>query len=120
LSSPVLLVVSAFERSPDEVVQVAGIATAEIALSHASTVGIVANRAADDQLTTLPDALAGFGVPVWALPETPLLSAPVIGDLMAALDGELLLGDEALLGREAERMLVCGMNAEHVLERLRD
>ena len=42
------------------------------------------------------------------------------GDLMTALDGELLLGDAVLLAREVEHMLVCGMNAEHVLERLRD
>ena len=53
-------------------------------------------------------------------PEIPLLSAPIVGDLMTALDGKLLLGDEFLLGREAEHMLVGGMNTEHVLERLRD
>ena len=65
------------------------------------------------------ERLAGLGH-VWALPEIPLLSAPIVGDLMTALDGELLLGDESLLGREAEHMLVGGMNTEHVLERLRD
>ena len=57
---------------------------------------------------------------MWALPEIPLLSALIVGDLMTALDGKLLLGDEFLLGREAEHMLVGGMNTEHVLERLRD
>jgi phosphate acetyltransferase len=120
LGSPVLLVVSAHGRSPDEVGQLADIATAEIAQSHASTVGIVANRCAPDRLDAVRDLVAERGLPVWALPEIPLLSAPTLSDLMAALDGELLLGDDARLGREAEHTLVCAMSAEHVLERLGD
>ena len=120
LGAPVLLVVSGFGRSPDDVVQVADIATAEIAQSHATTVGVLANRCDADQLDAVLERLAELGRPVWALPEIPLLSAPIVGDLMTALDGKLLLGDEFLLGREAEHMLVGGMNTEHVLERLRD
>jgi phosphate acetyltransferase len=120
LGAPVLLVVSAFGRTPAEVEQLADIATAEITQSHATTIGLLANRCDPDQLGPMRDRLAQLGLPVWALPEVPLLSAPVVGDLMEALDGELLLGDEALLDREAEHTLVCGMNAEHVLERLRD
>jgi phosphate acetyltransferase len=120
LGAPVLLVVSAFGRPPDDVVQVAEIATAEIAQSHATTVGVLANRCDPGRLDAVRQGLGGLGLPVWALPEIPLLSAPIVGDIMAALDGELLLGDEALLGREAEHMLVGGMNIEHVLERLRD
>ena len=49
-----------------------------------------------------------------------MLSAPLVADLMTALDGEMLFGDEAMLNREAEHMLVCAMNVEHVLERLLD
>jgi phosphate acetyltransferase len=120
LGAPVLLVVSAFGRTPAEVEQLADIATAEITQSHATTIGLLANRCDPDQLGPMRDRLAQLGLPVWALPEVPLLSAPVVADLMEALDGELLLGDEALLDREAEHTLVCGMNAEHVLERLRD
>lgn len=120
LGAPVLLVVSAFKRTPEAVVQLAELSIAEIAQGHATTIGIVANRCDPAELGAVRERLAELGLPTWALPETPLLSAPIVGDLMAALDGELVLGDEALLGREAEQMLVCGMNAEHVLERLRD
>jgi phosphate acetyltransferase len=120
LGAPVLLVVSAFERTPDEVEQIADVAIAEITQSHAATIGILANRCAADQLDPMRDHLARLGLPTWALPETPLLSAPIVADLMTALDGELLLGDPALLGREVEHTLVCGMSTEHVLERVRD
>jgi phosphate acetyltransferase len=99
---------------------VAEIGVAEIAHSHATTVGVVANRCDPDQVEAVCDRLEVLGLPVWALPEAPLLSAPTVGAIMAALDGELVLGDAELLAREVEHTLVCGMNAEHVLERLRD
>jgi phosphate acetyltransferase len=120
LGAPVLLVVSGVGRTPDEVRQIAEIAIAELAQSHATTIGILANRCDPDELDAVRTRLDGLGIPRWALPETPLLSAPIVVDLMRALDGELLLRDEVLLGREAEHMLVCGLNTEHVLERLLD
>ncbi|GAA4287727.1 phosphate acetyltransferase [Georgenia daeguensis] len=120
LGAPVLLVVSALGRSADEVAQVAELAIAEIAQEHATTVGVLANRCDPDQLDAVRERLAREGLPAWALPEVPLLSAPVVRDLMTALGGELVLGDESLLDREAEHMLVSGMNTEHILERLRE
>ena len=120
LGAPVLLVVSGFGRTPDDVSQLVEIATAELAHSHATTVGIHRQPLRSATARRGPRTLSEFGLPTWALPETPLLSAPLVADLMTALDGEMLFGDEAMLNREAERMLVCGMNVEHVLERLLD
>ncbi|HET6951571.1 MAG TPA: phosphate acetyltransferase [Acidimicrobiales bacterium] len=120
LGAPVLLVVSGLGRTPEEIELVADMATAEIAQGHATTLAIVANRCDPDRVDAVRDRLAGRGVPRWAIPEVPLLSAPVMGDLVSVLGGELLLGDGALLAREVEHTLVCAMNAEHVLERLRD
>ncbi|HLT70446.1 MAG TPA: phosphate acetyltransferase, partial [Acidimicrobiales bacterium] len=120
LGAPVLLVVNGFERTPAQVEQLAEIAIAEIRQSHATTVGVVANRCDPDRLDAVRQQLAGLGLPVWALPEVPLLSAPSVRDLVGALDGDLLLGDDEMLDREAEDALVCGMTTDHVLERLRD
>ena len=120
LGAPVLLVVNGFERTPEQVEQLAEIAIAEIRQSHATTVGVVANRCDPDRLDAVRQRLAGLELPVWALPEVPLLSAPSVRDLVRALDGELLVGDDEMLDREAEDALVCGMSTEHVLERLRD
>jgi phosphate acetyltransferase len=120
LGAPVLLVVSAHERTPHDVAHLVEVAGAELRQAHATTIGVVANRCDPDALPAIEERLAQFELPTWALPEVPLLGAPLISDLMVALDGELLFGDEAMLRREAEEMLVCGMNAEHVLERLED
>ncbi len=118
LGAPVLLVVSALDRDADDVAHLVDVATAELEQAHATTVGVVANRCSPERLAEVRARLDDLAVPAWALPEIPLLSAPLVTDLMAALDGELLFGDAAMLHREAEHMLVCGMNAEHVLERL--
>ena len=123
IGAPVLLVVSAFGQSPDEVVQLVDIADAELRQEHATEVGVVANRCDPERLDAVRTRLAGLDLPTWALPETPLLTAPLVSELMAALGGELVFGDEdlgATLHRDAEHMLVCGMSVEHVLTRLRD
>lgn len=118
LAAPVLIVVSSRGRTADEIHQVAEMAISEIGQSHASMMGIVANRCDPAQLDAIRTRLTEFGLPAWAVPEVPLLSAPAVRDVAHALDAEFLLGDPALLAREAESMLVCGMNTEHVLEQL--
>ncbi len=120
LSAPVLLVVGAQNRTAMEVTQVVELAMTELREEHAATVGIVANRCDPSQLDAVHQRLSALGLPAWALPEIPLLSAPTVGDLTTALDGSLLYGDAALLAREAEHMLVCAMNVEHILQRLED
>ena len=52
------------------------------------------------------------------LPEEPLLDAPTVADLQRAVDGTSISGDQELLNREVMDVLVAGMTAEHVLERL--
>ena len=54
------------------------------------------------------------------LPDEPLLSAPTVAELQRAVDGTLVSGDTELVEREAMGVLVAGMTADHVLERLRD
>ena len=52
------------------------------------------------------------------LPEEPLLVAPTVAELAAAIDGVLVHGDPSLMSREVQDMMAAGMTAEHVLERL--
>ena len=120
LGAPVVLAVRARGRTPAEVAQVVEVCLAEVSAQHAHTAAIVANRCDPAQLTAVSTELARFEPKSYVLPEEPLLVAPSVADLQRAVGGELIKGDQALLGREALGVLVAGMTAEHVLERLRD
>ncbi|MEU4842594.1 phosphate acetyltransferase [Nocardia testacea] len=120
LGAPVLLVVRGAQRSAEEVEQLVELCTAELKSEHAQLVAVVANRCAPGELEAVRDALAPFGVPSWSLPEVPLLIAPTMAELCEALDGEMYSGDPELLDREALGVMVGGMTAEHILERLFD
>jgi phosphate acetyltransferase len=121
LGAPVVLAVRAANRTPDEVAHVVELCLAEIAGQHGHTAAVVANRCAPEELDAVAAALKGIsadGVKCYVLPEEPLLIAPSVGELLHAVRGTLISGDENLLTREAMGVLVAGMTAEHVLERL--
>ncbi|SBS75239.1 Phosphate acetyltransferase [uncultured Mycobacterium sp.] len=118
LGAPVLLSVRARDRTPAEVAQVIELCLAELAAQHAHTAAVVANRADPAQLDAVAKACANLGPRVYVIPEEPLLVAPTVADLSAAVDGVLVHGDSSLLGREVLGVLVAGMTAEHCLERL--
>ncbi len=120
LEAPVVLVVHARDRTPAEVAHMVDVCLAEIGAQHAHTAAIVANRSEPDEVGELANELARFGPKSYVLPEEPFLGAPSVGDLQRAVGGTLIKGDEALLGREALGVMVAGMTAEHVLERLRE
>lgn len=120
LGAPVVLAVKGKDRTPAEVAHVAEVCLAELAAQHAHTAAVVANRCEPDQLTAVAAALADLGPKSYVLPEEPLLVAPSVAELRDAVGGELTGGDEESLIREAMSVLVAGMTAEHVLERLRD
>ncbi|WP_179273910.1 phosphate acetyltransferase [Rhodococcoides fascians] len=118
LGAPVLLALRGSDRTPDEIAQLAALCQAELRQHHAHLAAIVANRCDPDQLDAVTDALASVDVPAWSLPEIPLLVAPTMAELLDAVDGTLYSGDSSLLQREAMRVMVGGMTAEHILERL--
>jgi phosphate acetyltransferase len=121
LGAPIVLAVRAADRTPDDVAHVVELCLAEIAGQHAHTAAVVANRCAPAELAAVATALersAHDGVKTYVLPEEPLLIAPSVAELRDAVDGTVISGDDDLLSREALGVLVAGMTAEHVLERL--
>jgi phosphate acetyltransferase len=81
-------------------------------------VAVVANRCRSDDLAADAEAVSSAKAPGYALPDEPLLTAPTVGELMAAVDGELVAGDRELLHRESGGLLVAGMTLPNVLDRL--
>ncbi|MGC5615696.1 phosphate acetyltransferase [Georgenia sp. Z1491] len=120
LGAPVLLVVRGLGRSVDEIRQVVGVGTNEITQGHATTVGVVVNRCEADRVEEVRAALKDEPLDTGVLPEIPVLSAPTVDEVREALGGRLYMGEPDLLSREAEHILVTGMNAEHIIERLRE
>ena len=123
LGAPVVLAVRAKDRTPEEVAHVVELCLAEIAGQHAHTAAVVANRCDPEQLDAVSAALAKVEpktLKSYVLPEEPLLVAPSVAELRDAVHGTLISGDDDLLSREATGLLVAGMTAEHVLERIHD
>ncbi|MBS1696272.1 MAG: phosphate acetyltransferase [Actinobacteria bacterium] len=118
LGAPVVLTVRAKDRTPGEIVQVVELCLAELALQHAHTAAVVANRCDPDRMAAVTEALRGFKPTCYVLPDEPLLFAPSVADLQRAVGGSVLSGDPELFTREVTGVLVAGMTAEHVLERL--
>jgi phosphate acetyltransferase len=118
LGAPVLLSVRARRRTPAEVTQMIELCLAELAHQHAYTVAVVANRCNPAEMPSVAAALERFEPKTFVLPEEPLLVAPTVADLRLAVDGTMVSGDDTLLDREVMAVLVAGMTAEHVLERL--
>ncbi|WP_372593254.1 phosphate acetyltransferase [Actinotalea sp.] len=119
LGAPVLLVVRGAGRKPDEVRSMAEVAVSELRAQHAEVLGVVANRCPSQSLLAMRAAL-GYDLPAWAVPDDRLLDAPTVGALMEAVGGRLMVGDEALLQREALDVMVGAMSIEHLLEKLTD
>ena len=120
LGAPVVLSVRAFDRTPDEIAAVVELCLVELTAQHAHTAAVVANRCDPAQMAAVAQACRNLGPRVYVIPEEPLLVAPTVAELCAAVDGTLVHGDETLLAREVMDVMVAGMTAEHVLERLRE
>jgi phosphate acetyltransferase len=119
LGSPVVLVVHGRERTPEQIRTAAASAIAELRAHHAQTVAVIANRVDHVAVEAIRNELAKLGdVVTAAIPESPLLSAPTFRALVEAADGELALGSEAWMDREALSVIVAAMSLPHVLDRL--
>jgi phosphate acetyltransferase len=119
LGSPVVLVVHGRERSPEQIRAAAHSAMVELRANHAQTVAVIANRVDHDATDAVRQALADLeDVVTAAIPENPLLSAPTFRALVEAADGELVLGSQTWMDREALGVIVAAMSLPHVLDRL--
>ena len=118
LGAPVLLAVRAKGRSAEQVAHLVEVCLTELDAQHAHTAAVVANRCEPSELSAVAEALRGLGRKSYVVPDEPLLVAPTVADLQTAVNGTLVSGDTALMGREVMGVVVAGMTADHVLDRL--
>ncbi|BBY12305.1 phosphate acetyltransferase [Mycobacterium marseillense] len=124
LGAPLLLTVSGKGRTAGEVADVVKVCLAELDAQHAHTAAVVANRCEPAELDAirkkLDEALRPSALRSYVLPDEPLLSAPTVAELQNAVRGTPVSGEESLREREVTGVMVAGMTADHVLERMRD
>jgi phosphate acetyltransferase len=118
LGAPVLLAVRAKGRNAEQVAHLVEVCLAELDAGHAHTAAVVANRCEPSELSAVAEALRAPGRKSYVVPDEPLLVAPTVADLQTAVNATLVSGDTALMGREVMGVVVAGMTADHVLERL--
>ena len=120
LGSRMILVAPGLDRQPEEFVTSAEISVSAAREQHAHVAGVLANQVRPDRLTATRDRLAECfpALATQVLPETPLLRAPTVRDLVAACEGRLVHGDPDLLDRESLGFVVAAMTMPHVLDRL--
>ncbi len=118
LGAPTVLVVSGRNRTPEQVHDVAEIAHNEMSANHAQVVAVVANRCDPATLDGIHEELRRCSMPIWAIPEDPLLFAPTLRELADSVGATVVGGDEELLSREVLDVLVGAMSVEHLLDRL--
>ena len=120
LGAPVVLAVKAKDRTPAEVAQVVELCLVEIAGQHAHTAAVVANRCDPAQMAAVAEALKASRRSPTCCPRSRCWSRPRWATCSDAVEGTVVSGDPELLTREVMGVLVAGMTAEHVLERLTD
>ncbi len=121
LGSPVVLVVSGRNRTPEEVLLAVDLARGELAVAHAHAVAVIANRVNAADVETVRRLLAADGeIGLGAIPEIPMLIAPTIRALLKACHGTLSQGNPDWLDRESLGFVVAAMSLPNVLIRLED
>lgn len=116
LAAPILLVVTGTNRNAAEIAAAAALARTEALSAHATVCGVIANRVDPAQMR----AVAALDADVWALPETPTLTAPTVGEQAEAVSARLLFGDREQLGRTSSELLVAAMTLPNMLDHLVD
>ena len=126
LGAPVVLVLGgrvgdrAEARTPDALRQLTEVSIGELDHEHATLLAVIANRVDPARLEEAGAVIRGAapGIPVWTIPEDPVLVAPTMRSIMEATEGTLLKGDPELLSREALGVVVAAMGMNNVLPRL--
>ena len=122
IGATMVLVVPGNQRPPRETALAASLAVTEAKAHHALITAVVANRVDDEDIEGVRAELTAqlAGIQSYAVPDSEVLKAPTVGDLMNACRGTLWRGREDFLGRETTGVVVAAMQMPHVLEHLYD
>ncbi|OFI37272.1 phosphate acetyltransferase [Arthrobacter sp. SW1] len=120
LGCPVVAVLGAGHRTPEEVAGAVDVARREIAAAHGDLLAVIVNRAtAEDREAVAAAIRPGARGPVYVLPELPEVSRPTTGEISGALGLRQLAGG-ADMEREVRGVKVAAMNVANFIGLLAD
>ena len=123
LGCPLLTVVSGEGKTAEDVVAATKVTREAFQDKGCTILATVVNRVKasilDSVARQLEEKKAETG-PVYILKEEPALNYPTVGEIVRALNGRLLGGEDSGLDREVRLTKVAAMQLTHVLERIGD
>jgi phosphate acetyltransferase len=119
LGAPVLIVASGRDRATHDLVAFVRASREAFREEGCSVAATLVNRVDPDAVDDVTRALRDgwpHEDPTYVLPEEPLLGKPTVSELVSALDGQLLHGDETVLNREVRDYRVAAMHLPNFLD----
>jgi phosphate acetyltransferase len=122
LGASVLAVVSGRRKSSAAAIGAIQAARDALAAAGNAVVAIIANGVDPSMVDEVLAWIAAepSGIPTYALPANPVLKEPTVGEVAAAIEGKLLVGDPAELDRDVRGLLVGAATLPAVLDHLND
>jgi phosphate acetyltransferase len=120
LGTPVLLVLNGKEKTAAEIASMLDLALDSLSSESATPLATVLNRVAAAEVGDLRavGSTHPSGVPVFVVPEEPVLDSPTLAELATALDARLVLGDRGDLDRVVTGVKVAAMRLPNLLDHL--
>lgn len=122
LGCPVFFVANGQGREPAGIVEDVRAARRAFQREGCSIVATLVNRVASGRIDEVKECFSGEWAgqdPVYVVPEDETLGHPTLAEIMDALDGKLLFGDEHRLQGLAREFVVAAMELPNVLIHLR-
>ena len=116
LGCPVLALVNGRDKEPGDVVDAIGFARQSYISQGCTLLATIANRVDPQIVELILEQLGSVEEPVYILPEEPNLGKPTVGEVVQALNGQMLQGDPDWLNREVLDFKVAAMNLPHFLD----
>jgi phosphate acetyltransferase len=122
LGSPVFFVANGQHGSAEALLEEVQAAKGAFQRAGCSVVASLINRVAPDQIADVKRIIQTrwqSSDPIYAVPSEESLGQPTMAELMRALDGELVFGNESNMQRPTKEVLVAAMELPNVLAQLR-
>ena len=123
LGCPTLVVVNGHGKTQDEINDTVRFAQESFENRGCTVLAVIANRVDPQSAESIEARLkrkVSDKVPVYILPEESLLGKPTVGEIVAALQSQILQGNEDGLNREVHDIKIAAMNLPRFLDYVDD